>query len=122
MLLLADENVHPLVVEELRRAGHLVEWVGDTAPGSSDVAILQRADIGRMVLVTYDRDFGELIFHRGWQAPKAVLYTRLNRADPAQIARRLIAVLERGVQDGQMMTITQDGERIRPFAMGAEHG
>ena len=94
----------------------------ETAPGLSDEAILGRSDIGQLVLLTYDRDFGDLIFNRGYSAPLSILYTRLNRVAPAEIAERLLARLEAGLPAGHMITITKDGERSRPFPRGASNG
>ncbi|PTS87604.1 hypothetical protein DBR17_05705 [Sphingomonas sp. HMWF008] len=74
-----------------------------------------------MILLTYDRDFGDLIFNRGLPAPLAILYTRLNRAEPEHIAERVLALLEAGVATGHMITITKDGERLKPFPLGANN-
>ena len=122
MELLADENQHPLVVERLRAAGHVVEWLVQSAPGTSDVEILARPEIGSLILLTYDRDFGDLIFNRGLPPPRAILYTRLSRAAPGRIADRLLALLEAGIATGHMITITKDGTRAKPFPLGANHG
>jgi predicted nuclease of predicted toxin-antitoxin system len=113
--LLADENVHPLVVRTLRDGGHDVEWVKETSRGASDADILMRPDIGEMALVTLDRDFGDLIFKRGFPAPRAILYSRLSRARPQAIAERIAAILERGPAERHMTTINARGERTKPF-------
>lgn len=118
-MILADENQHPFVVARLREAGYTVEFVRETTPGASDRDILVRPDIASFVLVTYDRDFGDLIFNHGLPTPAAILYTRLDRADPAYVARRLLELLEAGVPLGQIITITKDGTRSRPFSTGA---
>jgi predicted nuclease of predicted toxin-antitoxin system len=57
---LADENVPGDAVAALRAAGHDVAWVRTDAPGSSDQAVLARAIDEESILVTFDRDFGEL--------------------------------------------------------------
>ena len=80
---------------------------------------MARSDVSSLLLLTYDRDFGDLIFHHGLPAPAAVLYTRLNRADPEDIATRLLTLLEAGVPKRHIVTITKDGERMRPFPPGA---
>ena len=121
MDLLADENQHPAVVARLRAAGFTVEFIRETSPGASDAAILARLDIGAMLLFTYDRDFGDLIFNQGLPAPAAILYTRLSRADPDYVATRLLSLLEAGVATGHMITVTRDGERMKPFPAGANH-
>ena len=80
---------------------------------------MQRADIGAFILITDDRDFGDLIFNRGYPAPHAILYNRLKRTKPDAIAGHLVLLLARGGFVGQIMTITKDGERMRPFPAGA---
>ncbi len=119
MHLLADENQHPVVVVRLRSAGHAVEWIRETSRGAKDPEILARGDITTLILITDDRDFGDLIFNRGYPAPRAILYNRLNRVHPDAIADRLIAVLAGGGFEGHITTITKDGERSKPFPAGA---
>ena len=122
MDLLADENQHPRVVARLRDAGYKVEFIIESSAGEQDEEILSRPNIGSKILLTYDRDFGDLIFHRGYPSPFALLYTRLNRAEPERIADRLLAELEAGITPGHMTIITDDGVRLRPFPTGATHG
>jgi predicted nuclease of predicted toxin-antitoxin system len=59
--LLADENVHPEVIEFLREAGLDVESVSEQGQyGLPDSQVLQQAtEVGRVVL-THDSDFGGL--------------------------------------------------------------
>ena len=59
--ILADENVHPEVIEFLRRAGMDVDSItGQGKLGLSDTEVLQQAtEVGRIVL-THDSDFGGL--------------------------------------------------------------
>ena len=81
--LLADENVHAVVIARLRGKGYEVEAISETAPGLPDHAILARDDIGELALITYDRDFGDLIFNRQHPAPAILIYSRLGRAEGA---------------------------------------
>jgi predicted nuclease of predicted toxin-antitoxin system len=119
--LLADENLNRLIVRHLRQVGFEVEWVRESCPGAQDEDILSRADIGELVLVTFDRDFGELIYQRGFPTPRAILYSRLSRANPRAIADRLVTLIERGVVENHMTTITVQGERLKAFP-GVEDG
>jgi predicted nuclease of predicted toxin-antitoxin system len=59
--ILADENVHPEVIEFLQKAGMDVDSItGQGKLGLSDVEVLQQAtEVGRIVL-THDSDFGGL--------------------------------------------------------------
>ena len=119
---LLAENQHPLVVARLREAGFTVEFIRESSSGALDEEILARPDIGSLVLLTYDRDFGDLIFNRGFPSPAAILYTRLNRLDPERIASRLLALLDAGVPSGHMISIIGDGVRLKPFPAGADNG
>uniref|UniRef100_UPI00345ADE9F DUF5615 family PIN-like protein n=1 Tax=uncultured Sphingomonas sp. TaxID=158754 RepID=UPI00345ADE9F len=122
MLLLADENIHRLVVACLREAGWPTEWIAETSPGASDAVILERGDIGSCVLLTNDRDFGELIFSRNLPRPLAILYSRLPHRSPSLTAERILTLLEAGVPAGHLVTITIDGDRTKPFPSGATNG
>ena len=121
MKLLADENLHPLVVRHLRALDLDVEWVKESSRGATDEDILSREDIGDLVLVTFDRDFGDLIFRRGFPAPRAILYSRLSRANPKAIAERIANLLARGLAERHITTITARGERVKAFP-GVENG
>lgn len=62
MRLLANENVPSDAVNALRESGHDVVWIRMDAPGSRDDDILARAREQSRVLVTFDKDFGEMAF------------------------------------------------------------
>ena len=70
MNLLADESVDGPIVERLRQQGHDVIYVAELSPGMADDQVLQYANERNALLVTADKDFGELVFrlrkvHRG---------------------------------------------------------
>jgi predicted nuclease of predicted toxin-antitoxin system len=113
--ILADENVHAGVIAGLRERGHVVEALAETVPGTADDAILARADIGSWVLLTYDRDFGDLIFNRGMPCPAGIVYSRLERPKPEVLLKRLDVLIEAGVILGQFIVIDSDDERSRPL-------
>lgn len=92
MRLLADENVPHPSVRVLREAGYDVESISELAPGAPDTEVLRRAQTECQVLITFDRDFGELVYHRGAPAPLGIIYLRLEPTDPAEPARILIAL------------------------------
>jgi predicted nuclease of predicted toxin-antitoxin system len=116
--ILADENVHPVVVQRLRDAGYDTEWIAETAAGIADFQILDRIDIAEFVLITYDRDFGDLIFNQKSPKPLAVIYSRLGRAEPRYIADRIVNMLDSGMSANQIHVIKKDGIRSTPFPDG----
>ena len=62
MNLLADEGVHAPIVARLRLDGHEVIYVAELEPGIPDDLVLDRANEEAALLLTADKDFGELIF------------------------------------------------------------
>ena len=65
MRILANENFPGDAVIALRQRGHDVAWVRTDVPSSSDIAILERAQRENRIIVTFDKDFGELAFRSG---------------------------------------------------------
>ena len=65
MNLIADESVDRPVVERLRQDGHDVVSVAELSPSVTDDEILQQANDRGALLVTADKDFGELVFRQG---------------------------------------------------------
>ncbi len=76
MRFLADEGCDFRVVDALRRAGHDVEAVADVARGAPDRDVIERARAGERVLLTEDRDFGQLVFAARAVEGAGVLYMR----------------------------------------------
>jgi predicted nuclease of predicted toxin-antitoxin system len=62
--ILADEGVDRQIVERLRDAGYRVLFIAELEPGIDDVTVLRRAEEAGALLLTADKDFGELIFRQ----------------------------------------------------------
>lgn len=65
MNLLADEGVDRQIVVRLRLEGHAVLYVAEFEPGISDDAVFDKANQNRALLITADKDFGEMVFRQG---------------------------------------------------------
>jgi predicted nuclease of predicted toxin-antitoxin system len=77
MNLLADESVDRQIVERLRQDGHEVLYVAEMEPGIPDDVVLERANQISALLVTADKDFGELIFKDKRLTTNGVILLRL---------------------------------------------
>ena len=62
MNFVADEGIERHIVEILRLDGNEVIYIAELKPGISDEAVLDYANKSESILVTADRDFGELVF------------------------------------------------------------
>lgn len=114
MRFVADENVQRTVVEGLRRRGHDVRHIREEMPGITDDAVLDVANADGAVLLTYDTDFGELVFQQR-RVGTGVILVRLPGVAPAQVADLVAAVIDaRGEEIGHAFTvIAAQGVRVR---------
>lgn len=124
--LLADENVPASAVDALRRAGHDVTWVHDDAPGTRDPAVLARAQSEARVLITFDKDFGELAFRAGAAALAGIVLFRIGAESPEAVARIAVSVFSMRSDWAGVFAVVED-ERIRirelpASAAGEENG
>jgi predicted nuclease of predicted toxin-antitoxin system len=62
MNLLADEGIDKQIVDRLRQDGHSVVYIAEESPGINDEQILTLANQQEAVLLTRDKDFGELVY------------------------------------------------------------
>jgi predicted nuclease of predicted toxin-antitoxin system len=77
MNFLADEGVDRQIVERLRQNGHEVPYVAEMEPGISDEEVLKRANDKNTILITADKDFGEIVFHQKLHTVGGVVLLRL---------------------------------------------
>lgn len=76
MKLIADEGVDKPIVDTLRKAGFDVIYILETHRGAEDDIILSLANNHQRILLTQDKDFGELVY-RLKQAHFGVVLMRL---------------------------------------------
>jgi predicted nuclease of predicted toxin-antitoxin system len=81
---LADQNFPKRAVIALRGLGHDVVWIEEDLPGAPDISILEKAEAEGRVLLTFDKDFGDLAFHAGLPATCGVVLVRLPMPETAE--------------------------------------
>jgi predicted nuclease of predicted toxin-antitoxin system len=92
--LLANENIPRLLVTTLRERGHDVVWIFEGERGIGDPRVLTAALQERRVLLTNDKDFGDLVFRQGKQASCGVILIRLMSQSQAQFVEQVLPLLE----------------------------
>lgn len=93
MRLLANENFPADAVKALRQAGHDVIWIRTDAPGSHDADILARAVAEHRILITFDKDFGELAFRSKLPASCGIVLFRIPTPSSTFVAEFAVAAL-----------------------------
>lgn len=116
MKLLANENIPLKTVEALRSAGEDVLSVTESSPGIADAEVLRLASAQGRVIITFDRDYGDLVFGRGLPPPAGVLYLRFVPKSPRELAAYVIDLKASGVQlEGRFTSASRKGIRQRPM-------
>ena len=111
---LADECVAAPLVAFLRTGGHDVLYVAEAAAGLNDADVIALALREKRLLLTEDKDFGELVFRRERAVPGVVLM-RIGSENSRLKATRLAAAIERygGGLFGRYMVIEEGRFRSR---------
>jgi predicted nuclease of predicted toxin-antitoxin system len=114
MRILANENIPGPVVSALRDRGHDVLSVKEAMRGATDRAVLARAQADKRVLVTCDKDFGELAVRIGLPAGCGVVLLRPSGPNPdTDNARAVAALTSRDDWVGHFAVVTDDRIRLR---------
>jgi predicted nuclease of predicted toxin-antitoxin system len=112
--IIADENVARLIAERLSNEGHDVKRITEVARGSKDEAVLSLAVQGDALLLTGDKDFGELVF-RQRRSTSGVVLIRLEGFSNADKAEIVSQEFQRSGENllHAFTVITQRGVRVR---------
>jgi predicted nuclease of predicted toxin-antitoxin system len=110
--LVADESCAGPVIRALRAAGHDVLAIAESATGASDEAVIARALSEGRVLITEDRDFGELVYARGHSAAGVMFVKFTSRARGARPAAVVEALAKLGARLRDGFTVVEPG-RVR---------
>ena len=94
MKIVADENVDKEIVDRLRADGHDVLYIAEADPGIDDQSVLDVSHQTGGILLTADKDFGDLIF-RQRLLHSGVLLVRLAGVTPDMKAGLVAATFDR---------------------------
>jgi predicted nuclease of predicted toxin-antitoxin system len=114
MRFLADEGVDKPIIDQLRNSGFDVHYVLETHRGSDDEQVLSLANDEDRILLTQDKDFGELVY-RLRKVHQGIILIRLGRTPASEKALLVNYVLsEYGDKLDQSFTVIQaNAVRIR---------
>jgi predicted nuclease of predicted toxin-antitoxin system len=84
----ANENISADCVIALRNSGHDVLWIREASPGATDDEVLACARNEERLLLTFDKDFGQLVFQRGATASHGIILLRISQTSSVAAAER----------------------------------
>ena len=94
MRFLANENIPEVVVHALQEHGHDVRWIRTFAPGSTDQDVITFAVDESRILLTFDKDFGEIAFRHGLPVTAGIILLRLSPLSPQALVELIITFLD----------------------------
>ena len=114
MKLLLDTCVWGGAIGDLTAAGHDVVWAGTWQEDPGDEEILARADTETRVLVTLDKDFGELAVVRGQPHHGIVRIVNAPARMQARLILHVLALHADELIGGALVTVEPGRIRVRP--------
>ena len=112
MRILTDESCEYFLVKALREAGDDVLVVSETTPGAEDSDVIQISVREKRILLTEDKDFGQLVFAHGLSSA-GVIFLRFPFSARMLISRDLCNLID---QQGEKLSggfVTIQPNRIR---------
>lgn len=116
MQILADENIPGSAVQLLRESGHDVLWISETSPGVADREIMRVAVETQRIIITFDKDFGELAVTGENKNPPGIILLRISKPSPAETAKSVCRILDSREDWIGHLTVVDDAHiRMRPL-------
>ncbi len=115
MKFLLDANMKKSVGTFLESSGHSVRYLAGTEDrGLPDDQVLKLAFTENRILITNDKDFGDLIYRQHHPHCGVILF-RLTQATDEGYIRRLLSILQSPEKDivNRYIVITDDHIRVR---------
>lgn len=114
MKLLANENIPFRSSQFLKEQGYDIIHIGNIAPSITDEAVMQLAIKEHRLIITFDRDYGNLVFGEGYRPP-GVIYLRIQDYDPDYPGIFLHALIQSGTLsfEGQFTVVGENSIRQR---------
>jgi predicted nuclease of predicted toxin-antitoxin system len=114
MRLLANENLPFAAIQLLRANGYDVLWIRESAPGSADEDVLAVASEEERILLTFDKDFGELAFKSGLPVRCVIILFRISMQSAEYIAQFIVNLIaSRSDWSGQFSVVEVDRIRMK---------
>ncbi len=110
---LADENIPFYVVKQLRKEGYKIISVLEDFAGSSDEKIMELSSKNKWIIITFDKDFGELIYKQKTDKPYGIILLRVTPKSPEYILQLLKWLLLQGSISFEGCFVVVNKDKVR---------
>ena len=114
MKFLANENIPLASIVRLQNEGFDVVSVSTNFPSVKDEAVILFASMENRIIITFDRDYGELIFKHNLIHSAGVIYLRIQNFQPEEPAELLMNLFKSDINfEGYFTVISENNIRQR---------
>jgi len=114
MKFLADENLEKPIVDWLREKGYDVLYIAEKVPSIKDEKIIKLARKENRILITNDKDFGELVFHYGQITSGIILIRSRDKSSEKklELIKQVLKEIKNKIS-GNFIVVNENGIRIK---------
>ena len=116
MNILADENIPRLLVDCLKEQGHDVYWIAESNPSIKDHQVLKLAIDSERLLITFDKDFGSLVFKERIPSNCGIILIRFPLDAPEEEANKICSIISSRADWSGFYSVI-DEKRIRMISL-----
>lgn len=113
-MIIFDENVDQCIIDRIKAQGFDVFSIRELNPGVSDREVIQLAKTKKGIIVTEDKDFGELVFSHNLKYCSVILL-RYKQSDYEHVVKNIIKIVEHlsTQSDHRFFTVSKGKIRTR---------
>jgi len=116
MKFLANENFPFPSVKTLRDKGFEVISISETYSGIADSKVIEIALEKELIILTFDKDYGELIYRKDIVKAASVVFFRYKGTDPKFAANQLLSLIKNNITlENSFTVIDQESIRQRKY-------
>ena len=108
MKFLANENFPKASIDLLRNNNVDIKSVAESFPGISDHQVIELAIAEERSILTYDHDYGELIFKYGYRPPFGIILFKLSVFLPEDPAKLLLSIISGKIDLENLLTVVNE--------------
>jgi len=113
-MIVLDENIEAYWINLLRKHEHQIISIAESYPGISDREVMQIVEENKELLITEDKDFGELVFAYGFKNV-SIIFLRYDQPEYHQIENAFLGCVKKYAAStiNKFITISKTKIRVR---------
>ncbi|MBE0426172.1 MAG: DUF5615 family PIN-like protein [Nitrospirae bacterium] len=113
MKFLIDSCISGFAVKALRDAGYVVLWIPESGKDPGDEEIIKQAFSEEVILVTADKDFGELVFVLNLPHPTIIRLVDIPARKQGEVLLKLVETYKDDIEKKALITVDRYRIRVR---------